>query len=414
MSEIVNILNRIENLTYLELETAIEACQMSSKADISRKVGRKLNGVLYTLKGIQATLTGEDVSSKKLARIKSEGDRLSHSRTNRRELEIKLKHEILKCHQYSIMSEIVLEPCNIDLEQLRKCGELAKIESMIDKEACTGKGINRDGNDEEVPSSQVNSTVNNQERVVNEVWTYGIIDKRKRDNDNRDDVEKNTESTTLNIGRTRSSIGVERVNILGQNKTNTEEPKDDMSNIKTRAPVNKLNIVNKENDVISSKIKRVAVYQSSFDPITNRDLHIINRIRELFSAVIVIVENRKKYRYNIGFDARKSMVLHGLKEIGLDNIKIEDNYCSAIDYIKNNQGSFEVRVIDKDTNICDMIDEYKLNKLVNSQYETICITLASDVELLTSRRVIEVYQLGGDISNLVPFSIINNIKVALK
>lgn len=50
-----------------------------------------------------------------------------------------------------------------------------------------------------------------------------------------------------------------------------------------------------------------AIYAGSFDPVTNAHLWIINRAKQVFNEVIVLVANNSEKQYSFSLDERLNM-----------------------------------------------------------------------------------------------------------
>jgi len=149
-----------------------------------------------------------------------------------------------------------------------------------------------------------------------------------------------------------------------------------------------------------------AIFPGSFDPITLGHEDVIKRAIDLFDEIIigVGVNNDKKYLFDL------EQRVHFIKQTFENNPKIKIttyqgltiSYCKQVeaDYILRglrNPADFEFEKAIAQTN----------RKL--SGVETIFLLTSPDTAFISSSIVRDVYRNGGDISSLVPKSVIDLI-----
>ena len=158
---------------------------------------------------------------------------------------------------------------------------------------------------------------------------------------------------------------------------------------------------------------RKAIYPGSFDPVTNGHLDIINRAVELCDRLIVAVARNSEKKNLFSADERVSMLSSCCYE---DNNKIEIVEFGGLlaDYCVENEISFIVRGLRA---IADFEYEYAMalmNKRLAPQVDTVFLIASNENSFVSSRIVREVVSLNGDVSSLVPSSILPLLKKRLR
>ena len=156
----------------------------------------------------------------------------------------------------------------------------------------------------------------------------------------------------------------------------------------------------------------IAIYPGSFDPVTNGHLDIIERTAEVFDKVIVaiLVNSSKTPTFTIEekIDMLKKSTAH------LPNVEIEFFDGLLVNFVKKKGAKVIVKGLRA---ISDFEYEFQmamLNKSVAPDVETLFMMTSNKYSYLSSSIVKEVGRLGGDLTGLVPDSLIERIKNKLK
>lgn len=149
-----------------------------------------------------------------------------------------------------------------------------------------------------------------------------------------------------------------------------------------------------------------AIFPGSFDPITLGHVDIINRALPLFDEIIIAIGINTEKKYMFDLNKRKQFIENyyanesKIKVTTYSGLTIE--YCRQIDadFILRglrNPADFEFEKAIAQTN----------RQLAN--IETVFLLTSAQTSFISSSIVRDVYQNGGDISSLVPLSVINNM-----
>ena len=149
---------------------------------------------------------------------------------------------------------------------------------------------------------------------------------------------------------------------------------------------------------------KTAIYPGTFDPITHGHIDVIKKCLNVFDRLIVATTNNINKNYHFSIENRLSIINNSLfKDLKLNKNKIKvisfDNL--TIDLCKKFNAGTIVRGLRA---VSDFEYEFQLagmNKKLNSKIET--MFLMSDVEnqIISSKFVKEIANLGGNIDRFV-------------
>jgi len=146
--------------------------------------------------------------------------------------------------------------------------------------------------------------------------------------------------------------------------------------------------------------KNIAVYPGSYDPLTNGHIDIIERGLKIFDKIIVAVMKNPAKTYLFSLEERQQI----LRSVFKDPQRIEIDHFEGllVDYLNQKKISTVVRGLRA---ISDFEIEFQMalmNRKIEPRIETIFFVPSDSYSFLSSKLVKEIYQLGGEVSSLVP------------
>lgn len=147
-----------------------------------------------------------------------------------------------------------------------------------------------------------------------------------------------------------------------------------------------------------------AIFPGSFDPITNGHYDIINRGVSLFDEVIVAIGVNAEKKYMFSLEDRKRFIEEAFKDE--PKVKVITYSGLTIDLCKKEKADFILRGL---RNPADFEFEKAIahTNRVMSKIETVFLLTAARTSFISSSIVRDVLRNGGDISQLVPESVLS-------
>lgn len=153
---------------------------------------------------------------------------------------------------------------------------------------------------------------------------------------------------------------------------------------------------------------KIAIVPGSFDPVTNGHLDIIKRTSDLFDTVYVSILSNSTKSPLFSVEERKELLKRTTSD--MPNVKVESFTGLLVDYARSRDAKFIVKGLRA---VTDFEYEYQMsltNKQLAPEIETFFITTNLKYAYLSSSIVKEVAKYGGDITEMVPHEIINDIQ----
>ena len=147
-----------------------------------------------------------------------------------------------------------------------------------------------------------------------------------------------------------------------------------------------------------------AIFPGSFDPITNGHYDIIKRGVSLFDEVIVAIGVNAEKKYMFSLEERKRFIEEAFKEE--PKVRVITYSGLTIDLCKKENAEFILRGL---RNPADFEFEKAIahtNRMM-SKIETVFLLTAARTSFISSSIVRDVLRNGGDITQLVPKSVID-------
>ncbi len=154
-------------------------------------------------------------------------------------------------------------------------------------------------------------------------------------------------------------------------------------------------------------MKNIAVYPGSFDPITLGHLDIIKRASRVFDKVYVsiLVNSAKTPAFSL--KQRIEWIKRVTSEY--DNVEIDSFSGLLVEYIEQKQANIIVKGLRA---VSDFEYEFQMalmNHKLNKNVETMFMMTSAKYSYLSSSIVKEVARHGGDLNDLVPDCIVDDI-----
>ena len=149
---------------------------------------------------------------------------------------------------------------------------------------------------------------------------------------------------------------------------------------------------------------RKAIFPGSFDPITNGHYDIIKRGISLFDEVIVAIGVNAEKKYMFALEDRKRFIEETFKDE--PKVRVITYTGLTIDLCKKEKAQFILRGL---RNPADFEFEKAIahTNRVMSKIETVFLLTAARTSFISSSIVRDVLRNGGDISQLVPESVLD-------
>ena len=160
-------------------------------------------------------------------------------------------------------------------------------------------------------------------------------------------------------------------------------------------------------------MKKAAIYPGTFDPITFGHIDVIKKGLKFLDHIIIGISNGSQKNYLFNINERVKIVNDALfKDLKFDKskIKVIDFSILTTDLCKKFKSNIILRGLRAASDFEYEFQLSGMNKKLNKNIET--IFLMSDVEnqIISSRLIKEVIELGGDIKKFTTKSTIRSLK----
>ena len=158
--------------------------------------------------------------------------------------------------------------------------------------------------------------------------------------------------------------------------------------------------------------KGVCVYPGSFDPVTLGHVDLIERASKLFPELVVAVLNNPDKRNRFTVEQRMEMLRKACAH--LPNVKIDSFGGLLVDYMRRFDAEIVLRGLRAVTDFENEFQMAQINRQIAPEIETFFLMTSPDYAYISSSAVRQIASFGGDISTLVPASIIQDVNLAYR
>jgi len=161
---------------------------------------------------------------------------------------------------------------------------------------------------------------------------------------------------------------------------------------------------------MTPQASRYAVYPGSFDPIHNGHLDIVERCRPIFDGVVIAVLSNKEKRPLFTVEERLEMIAAQIEKY--PDCRVQSFSGLLVDFMAEIGARTIVRGLRA---VSDFEYEFQMalmNRRLDHSVETVFMAPKEEYSYLSSRLVKEVFFLGGDLSGLVPDSVLRHLAAA--
>jgi pantetheine-phosphate adenylyltransferase len=154
----------------------------------------------------------------------------------------------------------------------------------------------------------------------------------------------------------------------------------------------------------------IAVYPGSFDPITNGHIDLVQRSLRIFDRIIIAIStNAEKGSSLFTTEERLEMIHEVFREHGT-RVQVDSFSGLLVDYTDSVNAKVIVRGLRA---VSDFEYEFQMammNRGLKPEIETLFMMTGESYFYISSRLVKEVVSLKGDVSGLVPKSVLKKLK----
>lgn len=154
--------------------------------------------------------------------------------------------------------------------------------------------------------------------------------------------------------------------------------------------------------------ERIAIYPGTFDPVTVGHIDIMTRALKLFDKLIVGVAFNPKKDPVFSLEERVNFIRETVK--GLNHIEVLPFKNLLINFVAQHNATVIIRGLRAVTDFEFELQMGLMNRRLNESVETMFMIPSQEYSFLSSNFVKEIARHGGDISNLVPQSVLKGIK----
>ncbi|MCL2474531.1 MAG: pantetheine-phosphate adenylyltransferase [Chloroflexi bacterium] len=147
----------------------------------------------------------------------------------------------------------------------------------------------------------------------------------------------------------------------------------------------------------------IAAYPGTFDPITCGHVDVARRASRVFSQIVIGVYEKPDKKVLFSTDERVALAKEALKD--LTNVTVQKYSGLTVEFAREVGAQVIVRGLRFGGDFEHEFNMAMMNKRLDEDLEMVCFMSSPAFQFLSSSLLKEVYKLGADISQLVPFCV---------
>ena len=152
-----------------------------------------------------------------------------------------------------------------------------------------------------------------------------------------------------------------------------------------------------------------AIYPGTFDPLTNGHLDLIARASKIVDELVVgILRNSEKATPLFTVDERESMIAEATSHFG--NVSVATFDGLLVDFARAQGAKAVLRGIRAISDYEYELQMAMMNRKLDPELETLFMMPGEKYTYVSSRLIKGVFELGGDVTALVPPSVVERLK----
>jgi pantetheine-phosphate adenylyltransferase len=159
-------------------------------------------------------------------------------------------------------------------------------------------------------------------------------------------------------------------------------------------------------------VKRNAVYPGTFDPVTHGHLDLIERGRRHFDQLVIAILYNEDKEPVFSLEERIALLEEAVSP--WDNVSVDSFDGLLVDYARRNGASVILRGLRALSDFEYEMQMALMNRRLAPDIETVFLMPSEAYSYVSSRLVREVARLGGDVTGLVPPSVVEVLNRRLR
>ena len=151
-------------------------------------------------------------------------------------------------------------------------------------------------------------------------------------------------------------------------------------------------------------MKRTAIYPGTFDPISLGHVDVVTRGLKLFDRIVIGIADNPAKAPMFDVETRVAMVREAFK--GEKNVVAVRFSNLLVDLVHEHKASAILRGLRAASDFEYEFQMATMNRRLDERIETVFVMAREDYTFVSSRFIREISSMGGDVSELVPASVI--------